>query len=208
MCIPGSRPFEPKVILDGDGVSLSDFFESFGVFARNRAAVTTSTKKGRSDKAKALLGRRSRLSSVGLVNGRVLPLCDLLIAATLAVYVQVRRFDFVLLDDWLYVVENEHVRDGVSLANLGWAFNTWRDGNWFPLTWISLMFDASAYGMWPGGYHITNLALHAANVLLVFATLSKMTRSVLTSTRSLRHCLQSIRCMSSRWRGSPSARTC
>jgi protein O-mannosyl-transferase len=146
-----------------------------------RVAVTTSTKNERSDKAKALPGCRLPLSSVGLFNGRVLLLGALLIAATLAVYVQVRGFDFVLLDDGLYVGENDHVRDGVSLANLRWAFSTWRDGNWFPLTWISLMCDASAYGMWPGGYHITNLALHAANVLLVFATFSKMTRSVLPS---------------------------
>jgi tetratricopeptide (TPR) repeat protein len=49
------------------------------------------------------------------------------------------------------------------------------------LTWISLMIDASVYGMWPGGYHMTNLALHAVNVLLVFATFSRMTRKVLPS---------------------------
>jgi tetratricopeptide (TPR) repeat protein len=146
----------------------------------NRAAVAISGRKA-SDGAKSLPDRRLSLLSFGWFNARVALICGLLIAATLAVYVQVRGFDFVLLDDGLYVGENEHVRNGVSLANLGWAFRTWRDGNWFPLTWISLMCDASAYGMWAGGYHLTNLVLHAANVLLVFATFAKMTRSVLPS---------------------------
>src|SRR5580704_5779732 len=119
--------------------------------------------------------------SGSFINRRNLMLVVLLISATLAVYAQVRGFDFVIVDDALYVGDNEHVRDGLRLENLGWAFTTFRDGNWFPLTWISLMIDASAYGMWPGGYHMTNLALHAANVLLVFATFSKMTRTVLPS---------------------------
>lgn len=111
------------------------------------------------------------------ITGRDVLFCGLLIAATLAVYVQVRGFDFVIIDDALYVGDNEHVRDGISFANLAWAFTTFRDGNWFPLTWISLMLDASVYGLWPGGYHITNLALHTLNMLLVFAVFSKMTRN-------------------------------
>jgi tetratricopeptide (TPR) repeat protein len=125
--------------------------------------------------------QESATRSGGFINRRNLMLGGLLIVATLAVYAQVRGFDFVIIDDAVYVGDNEHVRDGVSLENLRWAFTTFRDGNWFPLTWISLMIDASVYGMWPGGYHITNLALHAVNVLLVFATFSKMTRKVLPS---------------------------
>jgi tetratricopeptide (TPR) repeat protein len=121
-------------------------------------------------------------SRLGLsITGRDLLSCGLLIAATLAVYVQVRGFDFMIIDDALYVGDNEHVRDGISFANLRWAFTTFRDGNWFPLTWISLMIDASAYGLWSGGYHITNLALHSLNVLLVFAVFSKMTRNAAQS---------------------------
>src|SRR5580692_11033798 len=123
----------------------------------------------------------SVMQSGSFINRRNLMLVVLLIAATLAVYAQVRGFDFVIVDDALYVGDNEHVRDGLRFENLGWAFTTFHDGNWFPLTWISLMVDASAYGMWPGGYHMTNLALHAANVLLVFATFARMTRQMLPS---------------------------
>jgi tetratricopeptide (TPR) repeat protein len=136
------------------------------------------TKNQKAGKAVALPVRRVAWPSSVPINGRDLLLCGLLVAATLAVYVQVRGFDFVMIDDALYIGDNEHVRDGISLANLRWALTTLRDGNWFPLTWISLMCDASVYGLWAGGYHITNLALHAVNVLLVFAVFSKMTRNV------------------------------
>jgi len=105
----------------------------------------------------------------------------MLVAAALAVYLQASRFDFVMVDDPVYVGDNEHVREGLRLGNLGWAFTTFRDGNWFPLTWISLMLDATLYGLWPGGYHLTNVLLHTANVLLVFATFARMTRQVLPS---------------------------
>jgi len=143
----------------------------------NPAAATTSREPERSEGTIAL----PRGDSRGFFNRRNLILCGLLVAATLCVYVQVRGFQFIIVDDDIYVEDNEHVRDGISPANLRWAFTTLRDGNWFPLTWISLMVDASAYGTWAGGYHITNLILHAANVLLVFATFSKMTRNVLPS---------------------------
>ena len=137
---------------------------------RNRRSVTA-----------IALPQESATRSGSFFNRRNLMLGVLLIVATLAVYAQVRGFDFVIIDDAVYVGDNEHVRDGISLENLCWSFATFRDGNWFPLTWISLMIDASVYGMWPGGYHITNLALHAVNVLLVFATFSRMTRHVLPS---------------------------
>src|SRR5579859_4857280 len=123
--------------------------------------VMRPTKDPRSAKAAVIptsgapaLGAGSPLRADSSIKGRDLMLCGLLIAATLAVYAQVRGFDFVIIDDALYVGDNEHVRNGVSLENLRWAFTTFRDGNWFPLTWISLMIDASAYGTWAGGYHL------------------------------------------------------
>jgi Flp pilus assembly protein TadD len=116
-----------------------------------------------------------------LSDRRVWLLSAMLVAATLAVYLQAARFNFVMVDDPVYVGDNEHVRQGLSVGNLGWAFTTFHDGNWFPLTWISLMLDASIYGLWPGGYHLTNVLLHTANVLLVFATFTRMTRQMLPS---------------------------
>ncbi len=99
----------------------------------------------------------------------------ILVAATAAVYGQVYRFDFLVFDDPAYVSENRHVLAGLTTGGIRWAFTTIHDSNWIPLTWLSLMADASAYGTWAGGYHLTNLLLHVANVLLVFAAFRHMT---------------------------------
>ncbi|HEX4072533.1 MAG TPA: tetratricopeptide repeat protein, partial [Planctomycetaceae bacterium] len=76
----------------------------------------------------------------------------------------------------LYVTEEAHIRNGMSAKDLAWAFGTFYDCNWIPLTWVSLMLDATLYGTWPGGHHLVNVLLHAANVLLIFAVLLKATR--------------------------------
>jgi tetratricopeptide (TPR) repeat protein len=102
-------------------------------------------------------------------------LAAILVAATVAVYGQVYQFGFLVFDDPAYVPENSHVRAGLTTGGIRWAFTTVHDSNWIPVTWLSLMADASVYGTWAGGYHLTNLLLHAANVLLVFAAFGRMT---------------------------------
>ncbi|HEV8003315.1 MAG TPA: tetratricopeptide repeat protein [Planctomycetaceae bacterium] len=103
---------------------------------------------------------------------------SLLVVLTLAVYGQVCRFDFIVLDDPSYVKLNRYVLDGLRVSSLKWAILQFNDANWIPLTWLSLMLDATIYGRWPDGYHITNVALHVTNVLLVFVVFSRMTHSV------------------------------
>jgi protein O-mannosyl-transferase len=118
-----------------------------------------------------------RLSALAWLSLRcadlVLAVC--LVVLTLAVYLQVGRFGFIPIDDNLYVTKEPHIRDGLSLGGGVWAFTTFYDCNWIPLTWISLMIDATFYGTSPGGHHLANLALHLANVLLVFAVLARAT---------------------------------
>jgi cytochrome c-type biogenesis protein CcmH/NrfG len=99
----------------------------------------------------------------------------LLIALTLAVYWPAVRFGFVVFDDPRYVTDNFYVMSGLSLRGIRWAFTTFHDSNWIPLTWLSLMLDATLYGRWAGGFHATNILLHVANVLLVFLCLTSAT---------------------------------
>jgi protein O-mannosyl-transferase len=98
-----------------------------------------------------------------------------LVALTLGVYGQVYRFEFLNCDDAIYVNRNPNVFGGLSVDSVRWAFRVVHDANWIPLTWLSLMLDATCYGSWPGGYHITNALLHLANVLLVFAIFARAT---------------------------------
>lgn len=101
-----------------------------------------------------------------------------LVLLTLIVYAQVVRFDFVFIDDPSYIVNNAQVLNGLTPEGIAWAFETGQEANWHPLTWISLMLDATLFGKWPGGYHLTNLLLHAGSVLLLFNALERMTGSL------------------------------
>jgi protein O-mannosyl-transferase len=98
-----------------------------------------------------------------------------LAALTVAVYAPVRHFEFVQLDDPIYVVENPNVRNGLTLEGLAWAFSTGRAANWHPVTWLSHMLDVEWFGVDPGPHHVTNLAIHVANSLLLFGLLVALT---------------------------------
>jgi protein O-mannosyl-transferase len=99
-----------------------------------------------------------------------------IVLATVAVYAQVAWFGFTNFDDPAYVTENVHVQSGLTAANLRWAFGLDRTtGNWHPLTWISLMMDASLFHASAAGCHVVNLALHVASSLLLFAILAGTT---------------------------------
>ena len=94
---------------------------------------------------------------------------------TLAVFWQVHNCDFVNYDDNLYVTQNWHVKTGLTRDNIVWAFTTGHASNWHPLTWLSHMLDCQLFGVDPAWHHFTNLLLHIANTLLLFAVLKRMT---------------------------------
>jgi hypothetical protein len=72
------------------------------------------------------------------------------------------------MDDNNYVSENSHVQQGVTSQSVAWAFTTFQEGNWHPLTWISHMIDWTLYGRDPAGYHEANVCLHIVNSILLF----------------------------------------
>src|SRR4051812_31012667 len=69
----------------------------------------------------------------------------LLAIVTLLVFFSVRSHGFVNIDDEVYVTENPHVRSGLRLENVLWAFRTGHASNWHPLTWISHMLDCQLF---------------------------------------------------------------
>ncbi len=97
----------------------------------------------------------------------------LLVGLTVAVYAQVGRFEIIDFDDADYVGDNLVVNRGLTGAGISWAFSGFHYANWIPLTWLSLMFDATLFGRWPGGNHLSNLVYHTINVLLVFAVFAR-----------------------------------
>lgn len=82
---------------------------------------------------------------------------------------------FIDLDDGIYVTQNPMVLKGLTRTGVVWAFTTTTAANWHPLTWLSLMLDASLGGADPRIFHATNLVLHLANTLLLFDLLRRTT---------------------------------
>jgi len=102
-------------------------------------------------------------------------ICLALLAATLAVYSRAVHFDFTNFDDPEYVTENSHVRYGFTGPGVTWAFTHYYAANWSPLTWLSHMADCEIFGLRSGWHHLTNVLLHAAAALLLFAALKRLT---------------------------------
>jgi tetratricopeptide (TPR) repeat protein len=102
-----------------------------------------------------------------------------LFGVPLALYYPVLHHGFLRLwDDGAYVTDNPHVRAGLTLANVRWAFTSFEQSNWHPVTWLSHMLDCQLFGLNPGAQHGVNVLLHAANVLLLFWILRKSTGAV------------------------------
>ena len=53
------------------------------------------------------------------------------------------KFEFVNYDDGEYTFENAALKDGLTPAAVGWAFNCGYAANWHPLTWMSHALDIS-----------------------------------------------------------------
>jgi tetratricopeptide (TPR) repeat protein len=106
--------------------------------------------------------RRSLLLAAGLV------------LLVFAIYGRTIGFGYVSYDDNLYVYENEQVQAGLSAENVRWAFVTLHAANWHPVTWLSLMLDATLFGGGPGARHLVNVGLHAANAVLFFLLLLEL----------------------------------
>ncbi len=107
-----------------------------------------------------------------------LVLCLLLAAITLALYNPAAGHGFANYDDDRYVLTNAHVRAGLTWSAIKWAFTSFGEANWHPLTWLSHAFDCQLFQLNPAGHHYTSLLLHAACVVLLFLLLAKTTRSI------------------------------
>ena len=101
----------------------------------------------------------------------------LLAAATMAVFWQVSRHEFINFDDPAYVTYNPVVREGLTWPGVAWAFGKLHGEAtyWHPVTWLSHMLDCQLFGLKPAGHHLTSVLLHTLNTLLLFVVLRRMT---------------------------------
>ncbi|MFA5181883.1 MAG: tetratricopeptide repeat protein [Syntrophales bacterium] len=105
----------------------------------------------------------------------ILLICLCLALLTFVVYGQVKDHAFVDFDDYEYITENPHVRSGLNIDNIVWAFTSYHSNNWHPLTWISHMADVQLFGLNPAGHHLVNVFFHILNSILLLLLLRRMT---------------------------------
>ena len=119
---------------------------------------------------------KRELPASSRTESRVLAL--LLIVATIAIYFPVTHHPFVNYDDSVYVLDNTHIKSGLDLETISWAFTTFYQANWHPLTWLSHAADVQLFHLEPGGHHDVNLLLHVVNAMLLFWVLRRATGQV------------------------------
>jgi hypothetical protein len=98
-----------------------------------------------------------------------------LAALVLVIYAQTTNFQFINLDDNLYVYGNSALLSGLNWDSVKWAFTSFHSGNWHPLTWISHSLDVQLFGNSPGLHHVVNVILHLLNTVLAFVVFRRMT---------------------------------
>src|SRR5579864_7780265 len=102
--------------------------------------------------------------------------CVFLAIAVWAVFGQTLHYEFVSYDDNVYVYANPAITQGFSFHGIAWIFtHLTSPEDWLPLTALSHMVDWQFYGANAGGHHLTNILLHAANAILLFLVLKKLT---------------------------------
>jgi len=175
-----AQRFSPPVLLDGCSggaikskrsicsVATERSSASFGGQVRTKASAV---KKGTSKTTQAA----PRASWLASLKHERFVLGLLLVVATIAVYFPVGHHPFVNYDDMVYVVNNPHIQSGLDWDTISWAFTTFYQFNWHPLTWLSHAVDVQMFQLEPGGHHVINLLLQVLNVVLLFWVLLRAT---------------------------------
>lgn len=98
-----------------------------------------------------------------------------LAAATVAAFASLWNADWILFDDPAYVSRNPAIARGLTWDGLRWICAHPHGGNFHPVTSISHMLDSQVFGAGARGPHMVNVALHAANAVLVCIVLWRFT---------------------------------
>ena len=132
-------------------------------------------KSKRLKKAAAATASTPPSASFPSIDRQTLWLCLGLVFAVCIFYFPVVHNAFIQYDDDVYILKNSQVQTGLTWSTIAWAFTTYDEANWHPLTWLSHALDCQLFGLNPVGPHIENVLLHAANAVLLFLLLQYAT---------------------------------
>jgi len=107
--------------------------------------------------------------------------CILLILLVLVAHMAGLLNGFVNYDDPIFITENPQVQKGMTVEGVKYALFGTDEGYLHPIPTLSFMVDSQIAGMNAKWFHFVNLVIHAANVILLFLLLAKLTGNVLAS---------------------------
>ena len=94
-----------------------------------------------------------------------------LVLLTFLAYLPALRAGYIWDDD-AYVTENVLLHDAHGLSRI-W-FDIGATPQYYPLTFTSFWLEYQAWGLKPAGYHVVNVALHAAGAVLLVGVLLRL----------------------------------
>jgi tetratricopeptide (TPR) repeat protein len=122
-------------------------------------------------------GRDSGPSSSG--DGRIWLLAVPIAVVTVIAFIPTLGNGFVDWDDEINFLHNRDYR-GLGLAQVKWAWSTFRLSVYQPLAWLLFELQYVVWKLDPRGYHLTSVLLHAANAAVLYV----LTVSVIARCRA------------------------
>ncbi len=104
-------------------------------------------------------------------------ICLLLAGITLGLYWPARQFDLIYFDDPLFVTENVQINGGLNMHSPGLGQHWHRGGKLASINKPCLSAYTPIFGENIGVEHLLNIFIHAANAVLLFVLLRRMTGS-------------------------------
>jgi len=101
-----------------------------------------------------------------------------LMVASLAAFGRTAGNDFINFDDPRYITENSDIQSGIHYENIQWAFTSFVESHWIPLTLMSHMLDWTLFGADASGHHIVSMLLHMGAVIFLFLFLKRTTKNI------------------------------
>ena len=123
-------------------------------------------KKSRAQTQQKKTKKKVRQKSL-LKDRNFISIASLILIIILIAFIPTLSNDFVNWDDPSYVTQNIFIQE-INAQNLKILFTKSLAANYHPLTFISLAIDYAIGNGGPRAFHITNLAIHLLNSLLVF----------------------------------------
>jgi tetratricopeptide (TPR) repeat protein len=99
---------------------------------------------------------------------------SVVVVATCVAFLPALQNEFVWDDDEMFLANRAY--RGLGWTEVKWMFTTAHMAHYTPLTWLTLGLDYLLSGMNPVGYHATNLLLHAANAVAMYALTIRLLR--------------------------------